>query len=272
MPIYIATCLNYPQGNPVLQALAHAMNAQLIPWQALIPQHITGATILPLATWDYSEHPSAYRQWLAELENAQVRLINSRLIQEWNLCKSYLAALYAQQLPVTPSLVLPAENTTNWQQIIANTGWENPVIKPLIGQSGKQVQRLNSCHNLIAQYPQGALLQPYIHAPFGEICLLYLQGKHFHTIHRRPAPQEWRANSAYGVSIHPITPHPHWKHTADTLLQALPFTPSYARIDGLITENQEFICNEIELIEPALYLNPEQIEPAAQRLLKNINN
>lgn len=266
--IYIATCLAWRQGNALLQALAQHLQAELLPWQEIIPERIGGAALLPLAAWDYSEQPQAYLDWLAALEAAQVRLINPRAVQTWNIRKSYLADLYAQGLPVTPSIVLSAQHRADWQKQIAAAGWENPVIKPLIGQSGKGVQRLAQMTNLNSAYPQGALLQAFIHAPFGEVCLIYLQGEYFHAVHRRPAPQEWRANSAYGVEILPISVLPHWRKAADRLMQALPFQPAYARIDGLIQEDNAFICNEIELIEPALYLPPERIGEAAKLLLQ----
>lgn len=287
--IIIATCTAWRQGNASLQALAQQLKAQLIAWQDIHAADIRGATLLPLAVWDYSAQPERYLAWLAELEAAQVRLINPRHIQEWNIRKNYLAELYTQGLPITPSLVLSGDHI-HWANQIAASGWQNPVIKPLIGQSGKGVQRLaalkpntattNSatltaadqsaslCQTLQNQYPSGALLQPFIHAPFGEVCLIYLQGKHFHTIHRRPAPQEWRANSAYGVEILPITPQTAWLTAAETLLSALPFQAAYARIDGLITAQGQFLCNEIEMIEPALYLPPERLAEAAALLLQ----
>ena len=247
---YIATCRDWPQGNADLQKLASALNATLLPWQDIDPANADA--VFPLAAWDYSAAPDAYRAWLAALEAAQVSVINPPALQRWNLDKRYLCELATQGLAITPSIaLLPGDD---WAQAITDSGWDNPVIKPLIGQSGRGVRRLNHKLPTLADYPQGVLLQPFITSSIGEICLVYLGGKFSHAAHRRPAPQEWRANSAYGVEILPVQPEPTWLACAEAVLQHLPVAPLYARIDGLIDAAGDFRINEVELIEPALYL------------------
>ena len=136
---YIATCREWPQGNADLRALAAALHAELLPWQDITPA--AAHTVLPLAAWDYSTQPDAYLDWLAALEAANVRVINPPALQRWNLDKRYLCELAAQGLGVTPGIaLLPGDD---WMQAVANSGWDNPVVKPLIGQSGRGVRRLD---------------------------------------------------------------------------------------------------------------------------------
>ena len=136
---YIATCRDWPQGNADLQALAAALDATLTPWQDINPAN--ARAVIPLAAWDYSTQPDDYLAWLAALEAAQVRVINPPALQRWNLDKRYLCELAAQGLAVTPSIaLLPGDD---WTAQIAASGWDNPVIKPLIGQSGRGVRRLH---------------------------------------------------------------------------------------------------------------------------------
>ena len=261
---YIATCRDWPQGNADLQALAAALDATLLPWQDIEPAD--ARTVIPLAAWDYSGAPDAYRRWLAALEAANVRVINPPALQRWNLDKRYLCELAAQGLAVTPSIaLLPGDD---WSAQIAASGWDNPVVKPLIGQSGRGVRRLHHELPTLTDYPQGVLLQPFIESRIGEICLIYLDGAFSHAAHRRPAPQEWRANSAYGVEILPITPEPAWLACAAAVLPHLPVAPLYARIDGLITASGDFLINEVELIEPALYLylHPPALDTLRERI------
>lgn len=263
----IATCPAWPQGNADLQTLAAALDAALIPWQHIPP---TAAAILPLAAWDYSEHPAAYHQWLAAQEKAGACLINPPALQRWNMSKHYLCELATRGHPITPSLALyPGDD---WAARIAASGWDNPVIKPLIGQSGRGVRRLNNDTPTPAAYPDGILVQPYIEAPGGEACLVYLGGTYSHAAHRRPKTGEWRANSAYGVAIHPITPEPAWLACAAAVLADLPEPPAYARVDGLITRDGACHINEIELIEPALYLaqHPAGVETLCAVIKKTI--
>lgn len=55
--------------------------------------------------------------------------------------------------------------------------------------------------------------------------------------------------------------------TAQQILNKLPEIPVYALVDGTIIAD-EFLLNELELIEPALYL--DQIEGATERFGKAI--
>ena len=258
---YIATCRAWPQGNAGLQELAAQLPATLLPWQDIDPVAISRAgvpaTVLPLAAWDYSESPDAYRGWLKALQEAGACVINPSELQIWNMDKRYLCELASKGLPVTPGVaLLPGED---WEAQTAASGWSHPVIKPLIGQSGRGVRRLSDAEVPTAEeYPQGALLQPFVPTDVGEVCLIYLGESFSHAAHRRPAPDEWRANSAYGVQIHPITPQAEWLAHAESVLHHLPQAPVSARVDGLIAQDGSFLVNEVELIEPALY---SQLEP-----------
>lgn len=272
MPLLIATCRDWPQGSPDLQALAAALGAHLQPWQDITPGTCAQATVLPLAVWDYSQHPAAYRHWLHGLQSAGARVLNPPALQDWNLDKRYLCALAQHGLPVTPSLPLLAEAGADWARTIAQSGWAQGVVKPLIGQSGRGVRRLGHTLPTPAEYPHGALLQEFVPSTVGEVCLIHIHGQFTHAAHRQPPAGEWRANAAYGVQIQPITPQPQWLHTAARVLQHLPpsgaHPPLYARVDGLITPAGDFLVNELELIEPALYpqLHPQGPEGLAKDL------
>lgn len=251
-PRLIATCADWPDGNADLRALAQAIHAELKPWQSIRPQEARDTLILPLAAWDYSQHPAQYRRWLHDVQQYGARLANRAALQIWNMDKRYLIELAQRDLPVTPcQALLPGED---WAQALAKWPWPDPVIKPLIGQSGRGVQRLHTLPNP-ADYPDGLLVQAYVDAPFGEVCLVYVNGEYAHAAHRKPPPGEWRANSAYGVEILPITARPEWLAIGAQTLAALPETPLYARIDGLVDARGDFHLNEVELIEPALYLS-----------------
>lgn len=252
----IATCEAYPHGNTNLQQLARAINAMLTPWQHIDPTAQHGRRIYPLAVWDYSQHPDRYLQWLAALEQHHATLINSAALQRWNLNKQYLIELAQHDCPITPSLILTDQD--DWQTRITNSGWENPVIKPLIGQSGHGVRRLHDAPLTPADYPHHAILQPYIEAPQGEICLIYLHGTFSHAVLRYG--KDWRKNSQYGAKTTAITAEKHWRDAAETVFPHLPEPPMYARIDGLLDTHGHFLINEVELIEPALYLPVTQLQ------------
>lgn len=242
----IATCRAWPEGNADLCQLARLLHAELRPWQDIAPEQAAKMLVLPLGAWDYSENPDQYRAWLQALVEHDAQVLNAVDLQLWNMDKRYLL-----QLGLTEGMaLLPHEN---WAQALAGCGWDNPVIKPLIGQSGRGVRRLHEGVPTPADYPQGILLQPFIDAPFGEVCLFYIQGEFSHAAHRKPQAGEWRANSAYGVEILPVQPRASWLQCAQDALARLPEKALYARVDGLIDVHGDFRINEIELIEPALY-------------------
>ena len=220
------------------QAFIRALNAECRPWQDIIPT--AELMVLPLFVWDYSHRPAAFRAWLDRCERAGTRLVNPAPLLRWNLEKGYLATL---------------PGATPIQRLHSRADWEaltgNPVIKPLIGQSGRGVCR-HSDGPPDFSAGQIYLAQPFIPAQF-EACLLYLNGQFSHAVQRRLAPNEWRANSAYGATVSPLAPRPEWLALAERALAALPGRPCYARVDMLIDGDDRAHINELELIEPALY-------------------
>ena len=103
------------------------------------------------------------------------------------------------------------------------------------------------------------MVQPYIRAieQAGETSLIFFNGTFSHAVLRRPPQGEWRANSAYGVEIRPAAPSETVVRTARRVLDLLPQMPVYARVDGTIIGGR-LLLNELELIEPALYLHTAQ--------------
>lgn len=244
--VIIATCRAWPEGNADLRQLAQLLRAELRPWQEIVPDMAAHTLVLPLGAWDYSEAPEHYRAWLQALVGHGAQVLNSAQLQLWNMDKRYLL-----QPGLSEGMALLPDQ--DWGEAIAGCGWDNPVVKPLIGQSGRGVRRLHEAMPTPADYPQGVLLQPFINAPFGEVCLFYIRGEFSHAAHRKPRAGEWRANSAYGVEILPVQPKASWLQCAQDALAILPEKALYARVDGLIDVRGEFRINEIELIEPALY-------------------
>ena len=253
--VILATCREWPQGNDDIRALAHALGGEYRPWQEIVPADCRDARVVPLAAWDYSDDPQAYRNWLDALQAAGAVVCNTPALQRWNMDKRYLLALQALGLPVTPGVaLLPGED---WAARIVASGWDNAVVKPLIGQSGKGVRRVQDHLPQAREYPHGALLQPFVYAPFGEVCLIYVAGRFSHAVRRQPAEGEWRANSAYGVTVSPIAALSAWRTCAEAVLAHVPEPPLYARVDGLVGEDGALSINDVVLIEPALYLQAD---------------
>ncbi|MDO4877918.1 MAG: glutathione synthetase [Neisseria sp.] len=254
----ITTCRAYPQPPQNLLPLADLLNRQSVPTRFGIWQERPDTPfLLPLCAWDYAAEPQAFRRWLDEAEKRGQRFINPPALMRWNMDKKYLCDLAAWGADAIPSVFSPSE-TRAVQNILRERGWQEAVIKPAIGQSGRAVARIrnDAVPEVWADYPQGIIVQPYIREieRAGETSLVFFNGAFSHAVCRRPPAGEWRANSAYGVVILPAAPSETVVRTARRVLDLLPQMPAYARVDGTVI-GERLLLNELELIEPALYLH-----------------
>ena len=182
--------------------------------------------------------------------------------------KTYLCDLAVRGAQVIPSVFVPAHKD-KLADILNQQGWAEAVIKPAFGQSGKGVVKV--CAEALdvdmADYPQGMIVQPYIREieTAGETSLVFFNGAFSHAVRRQPPQGEWRANSTYGVSVFGIESPEFAVRAAQDVLAALPQMPVYARVDGTLI-GDTFLLNELELIEPALYLHTS--EGAAERFAR----
>ena len=151
----------------------------------------------------------------------------------WNMEKTYLCDLAARGAQVIPSVFVSPQKT-ELADILNQQGWTEAVIKPAFGQSGKGVVKVHveALDVNMADYPQGMIVQPYIREieTAGETSLVFLNGAFSHAVRRQPPQGEWRANSAYGVSVfgieHPSLPSVPRK-TYWSLCRKCRFTPEW---------------------------------------------
>ncbi|EAH6859803.1 hypothetical protein B6H63_01400 [Campylobacter coli] len=256
----ILSCKDYPKGNDGLQKLCLQLNknseAKFCIWQNLELDTLDeNDFVLPLALWDYSLD---YENFLNFLENAQkkkINFINPPHTLKINSSKIYIQKLLLNKLNAIESIFL--KNNENWEDILLNIPFKNPIIKPLIGQSGLGVRFLHEKIPTKAEFKYGALIQPFIEniVKTGEVCLIFFNQKFQYAIHRKPN-QDWRANSAYKVQTSLLKNIPkEWIGTAFEALKCLNLEHFYARVDILPQNNNTVFINEIELIEPNLYFN-----------------
>lgn len=268
----ITTCLAYPAAPDNLQPLAqrcrsHHIAVQFTPWQSVEQADI----ILPLCAWDYALAPAHFRRWITQMQAQGSRFINSTALMLWNMHKSYLCDLQAKQVTVIPTLLLPNDEFAILSAM-AEQQWQTVVLKPAVGQSGNNVIKYQHRQPLpdLSPYQEGLVLQPFIEqvATLGESSLIFFNGKFSHAVRRQPKIGDFRANSAYGVQIFPVIPSESIIHQAHQVLSLLPEMPCYARVDGTII-GEQFLLNELELIEPALYLHTA--EGATERFFQALS-
>lgn len=262
----LTTCRTYPHLPPSLLPLAgwlaaHGIGLHVDAWQ----NHPATPFLLPLCAWDYAAAPQQFADWLAAAQAKGQRFVNPPDLMRWNMDKQYLLDLAAWGVDVIPSVRVPSESAA-LHTVLQRQGWQEAVLKPPVGQSGRAVVKIRAGREEPdwRLYPQGVMVQPYLPEieTGGEWSMVFFNGCFSHAVRRQPPPGEWRANSAYGVQILPLTPPQAALDAATATLRRLPERAVYARVDG-VWSRQRFVLNELELIEPALYL--DQAEGAAER-------
>ena len=88
----------------------------------------------------------------------------------------------------------------------------------------------------------------------GEYSFLYFGGSFSHALIKRPKKGGYRIQSLYGGTEETYTPSKQERVSARSVLNALTFTPLYARVDLLRGRDGKLKLIELEMLEPYLYL------------------
>lgn len=227
------------------------------------------------ATWDYQDDPRGFSSWTRQIEEAGIRLFNSAALAAWNNDKRHTIELFDAGLPVPRTL-----DMERWQGSVADAAdalGGDVVLKPTWGGDGIGVHRATSrsvdsvIAEVRAELPDRPLLmQPYLPSiKDGEWSLIFVAGQFCHAALKLPASEDFRANSRFGATRRLATPP---KVAVDVAAQVLAFVgsaPLYARVDGVMANNN-FICTELELTDPNLYLDlaPQTAERLAAETIR----
>jgi hypothetical protein len=103
----------------------------------------------------------------------------------------------------------------------------------------------------------------------GEWSLIFFSGQFSHAIMKTPKPGDFRSQEEFGGSIKNTRPSDSLIQAACRALAAATGTALYARVDG-VEHRGQFRLMELELIEPALYMN--LAEGAVERFAAAIAN
>ncbi|KAJ3302695.1 hypothetical protein HDV03_004640 [Kappamyces sp. JEL0829] len=242
-------------------------------------------------TWDYNEHFEAYQCWIRHVDAVSVLLNPAKLIL-WNMEKS----VYLQQLSAEPAIeVIPTLSVEqrDWElmkpAVAASSDlvssikqhfdssvkswlpqYREFVVKPSVSLAGCSTARFSrSDTSIIAHVEQcfatspGVLIQPLMESIFeGENSLIYLAGGFSHGILKKNSTNnEFRVQTHYGGSVHPMDPTPDMLRFGSGVLDAVVKNAglkevseiTYARID-FVWEHGVPMLMECEMIECELML------------------
>jgi len=213
--------------------------------------------ILPLLVWGYHLRFAGWHALLDRLEVSRRAVINPIPLLRWNSDKSYLAELVAKGVPTVATRLTKALIAQDLDDARAAFGCDTLVIKPPVSASADGTFKIAASDGV----PVGALGKPMLIQPWmaaitttGEYSLMFFGGKFSHAIVKRPKDGDFRVQAHLGGSEQACDPPSGGRELALTALAAAPAEAAYARVDMVAGDDDKLRIMELELIEPALWL------------------
>ena len=214
--------------------------------------------VMPLVAWGYHLD---YERWLALLERAEIErwpMINPPALLRWNGDKAYLAELAERGVSTVPTLAVEACCDADLEEARRRFESDWLVIKPPISASASGTHRLGPNDDLPAEsVRRPMIIQPLIEeiARTGEFSLMLFNGEFSHAVVKRPKSGDFRVQPHLGGVTLPSKAPPGAEQLAREALAAAPAEAAYARVDIIPDDEGTLRIMELELIEPALYLD-----------------
>ena len=229
--------------------------------------------VLPLVAWGYHKHFDRWMAVLDRLEEQRARVRNPIPLLRWNSDKNYLAELYERGVPVVPTEVAESLDEDSLDAIRAHFGCADLVVKPPVSASAYLTFRLGA-DDPIPESVRGRrmMVQPWLESitTTGEWSLLFFDGRLSHALSKVPVAGDFRVQPEHGGIIDSCEPPPGAEEVARAALAAAPAPALYARVDLVAGNCGALQVIELELIEPALWL--DQAPEAAQRFADAVSS
>ena len=237
----------------VLERAGIAVEAR--PWTD--PGELAGLDlVMPLVTWGYHFVPARWHALLDRLERDGVPIANPVPLLRWNSDKRYLAELGGRGIAVIPTRLVEALDETALAEARADFG-DTLVIKPPVSAAADGTHKLGIA-DPIPEAAKGRtmMVQPFLPsvASEGEYSLMLFGGRFSHAIVKRPKSGDYRVQPHLGGTEQPCPPPDGAIELAQAALAAAPATALYARVDMVRDQTGQLAIIELELIEPALWL------------------
>ena len=221
------------------------------------PGDLTGFDLVtPLVAWGYHLDPPRWHALLDRLEAAEATILNPVALLRWNSDKRYLAELGTAGIATVPTRLVEALDGVSLADARRDFGAEL-VIKPPVSASADGTYRIGPGDAIPASARgRTMMIQPFLRSVTteGEYSVMLFGGQFSHCIIKRPKDGDYRVQPHLGGSEAPV-PAPEGAITlAEAALAAAPADAAYARVD-MVRDNDGQLCViELELIEPALWL------------------
>lgn len=214
--------------------------------------------VLPLVAWGYHLQYDAWLAFLDRVEASGIAMLNPPALLRWNGDKSYLAELADSGVPTVPTLAVESCCDADLEEARRRFDTEWLVIKPPVSASASGTHRLSPTDDLPSDSrSRPMIIQPLIEeiARTGEFSLMLFDGEFSHAVVKRPAAGDFRVQPHLGGVTLPSKAPPGAERLARQALAAAPARATYARVDIVPDDEGLLRIMELELIEPALFLD-----------------
>ena len=246
-------------GKIVPAFAALGMDAELVRWRDIGARADEFDAVLPLLVWDYFEgNEEAFLAQLAKAD-AMTQVFNNFKCVQWNVRKSYLDELEKSGAPVIQTVVLERVTEAGIARAFDELGADKIVIKPQVGGGAWKQVLYTKGEPFPAKDtlpPAEAMVQAFLPSVVeeGEYSFLYFGGQFSHGLIKRAKKGDYRIQSIYGGTEESYAPTQAERDAARAVLDALDFTPLYARVDLLRGLDGKLKLIELEMVEPYLYM------------------
>jgi len=228
--------------------------------------------------WDYHLRADEFFAWIDRVTALGVPIRNPPAMLRWNSRKTYLHDLTIGGVRTVPTLWLAGDGARrsklSLEKILTDTGSHEAVVKPVVSASAHDTWKVthDDARANAAEHDarlkeladrNGAMVQPFITeiAANGEWSLMFFGGTFSHAVLKRAAPGEFRVQREFGGTHESVMPSERVLAQAERALRAAPGDSVYARVDGYLLDG-ELVLTELELLEPALFLDVHPDAPA----------
>ena len=216
--------------------------------------------VLPLVAWGYHLRFAEWLAFLDRLEADGTRVANPPALLRWNSDKRYLAELSAAGIATVPTLEVDHLNEAALTAAHGVFATDQLVVKPPVSAGASGTFRLGPGEP-VPEEVHGArmMIQPWLGSVVdrGETSLLLFDGKLSHAVIKRPKPGDYRVQPHHGGTTEQCDAPAGAIDLARAALALAPTPSSYARVDFLMADDGALQIVELELIEPALFLDYE---------------
>ena len=211
--------------------------------------------------WDYFERPAEFDQWLDKLESFGCNVLNPVSVAKWNQNKNYFDDFSRKGIPLPPYVICTHKNNHTLKNILQKNGWSKAVVKPTIsgGAYNTWITNIDTVKEEEIRFTEllksgDVIVQVFVEEIItkGELSLIFFNKKFSHAICKKAKQGDFRVQLQFGGTSTAIQPDADILAQARDLLNSIPETLLYARVDGVVTDEGKFLLMELELIEPVL--------------------